>query len=712
MIRKEKKHLKRSGVRLVTAAAGGGHASRLILLLSFSIGMALIAGVGSGIGYGQANIANLFVQSIELQPSGFFLESPGPPITIRATLGNNGTADAANFDVSLQIRREDEANFRADEYCQFVGTASTCKNLNLRAGESAIAIGILPTNNLTAGRYIIRVAIDAKGASQSSQTDDSQETLLLIGVALPELHPTSLVFSPPSPVPQGVQLTVKVQIENTGRPTSPELQVKFEYCLESPTCIEFSSQGFPSEGVRRLIPEQTGPLNQGKPLEISNTLDTTGLELGRYTFRVSFKALDALGNDLDEMDKGNNEITTRLTIGGSAGNIPLCQLSGNVITLGRGVGTVGTQNVTVIYVGVRDRAGKVSLHAFKKSDVDDLPRGSICPEIANSPLSLPAEISSFALDQKVKLLYVGLSNGQMVVVNLDSPLTLVATSPRTVGTAALQALAPRVAGLTTGEVYTGSRDGNLYRVRAIKDSSGNVSISAPETCARPGSSINAVLIFQGNVYFGANSGAVLRIPEGSCAQSSVSPFFTAGRAVRTLATNQLRFGNTLAPQFLVGLEDGKLYVLNIFGQNYSNSPVSSLTQGAAITAVAVNRKDKLAYVGTSVGTIHGVDLSSRTSTCTATIPTQQAVNVLAVDDGGQGDLPASGLVFVGSEDNNLYVFNKNCVRVAEPRTTLGPVRASIVLEAVIGFLGVEGIRALYGGGSGLFEIIVQLSAIP
>lgn len=683
----------------------------------FSLLIAWILSAGSSTGYGQASLANLFVQSIELQPTGFFLESPGPPITIRAVLGNNGSLDAANFDVSIKIRREDESGFRTDELCQFVGTSSTCKNLSLRAGDSGVAIGILSTSNLTVGRYIIRVAIDPKGNSQSNLADDSQETLLLIGVSLPELHPTSLTFSPPSPVPQGVQLTVKVEIENTGRPTSPELLVKFEYCFESPICVEYTSQGFPTEGVRRLTPDQTSLLNQGETLEVSNTLETGDLELGRYIFRATIqKALDAVGNELDEMDKTNNEISTRLTIGGGTSSSPLCQLSGNVITLGRGVGTVANQAVTVIYVGVRDSAGRASLHAFKKSDIDEIQAGSICPEIANSPLSLPTDITSFAMDQKVKLLYVGLANGQIVVVNLDSPESLVATSPRTVATGALQALAPRVAARTTGEVYAGSRDGNLYRVRATKDASDSsrpVTISAVETCARPGSSINAVLIFQGNVYFGTNSGAVQRISEGSCSQSQVATFFTAARAVRTLATNQLVFGQTPAPQILVGLEDGKLHVLNVFGQDYRGSPIVP-TQGAAITALAVNKKDKIAYVGTSAGTIHGIDLSTRLPSCTTpfTVPSQLTINVLAVDDGGQGDLPASGLVFAGSEDNNLYVLNKSCVRATDPRSTLGPVRAGMVLDGIAGFFGFEGVSALYGGGSGLFKITVELSAIP
>ena len=693
----------------MTSRRGRAQLSRAIL---FGLLAALIAVFGSG--YGQASSANLYVQSIEFN-TGFFLQSPGPPVTIRAIIGNNGSVDMQNYDVSIKVRREDEPSFRADELCQFVGTSSTCKNLSLRVGESTLALGLLATSNLTPGRYIVRVAVDPKGVSQSSQADDSQEALLLIGIQQPEFHPISLTFSPPSPVPLEVQLTVKVEIENTGKPMSPELQVKFEYCLESPTCIEFSAEGFPAEGVRRVTSDQTTPLGQGKPLEVSNTLDTTNLQIGRYTFRVTIKALDVSGNELDEMDKSNNEITTRLTLAppGAGGlNPPLCQLSGDVITLGRGVGTAQNRLVPVFYVGVKDATGRVTLHAFKKTDVDGLQAGSVCPEITNSPLSLPAEITSFALDQKIKLLYVGLSNGQIVIVNLDNPETLVATSPRTVAASALQSLAPRVAGRTTGEIYAGSRDGNLYRVRVTKDSGGGLTVSSSDTCARIGSPINAVLLFQGNVYSGASSGTVLRTAEGSCSPSQASSFFSAGRAVRVLATNQLVFGRTPAPQVLVGLDDGTLHVLNIFGQDYRGSP---LALGAAITALVVNRKDKVAFAGTAIGSLHAIDLSSRLPTCATpfSILTLQAINVLAVDDGGQGDLPGSGVVFAGSDDNNLYVISgKTCTSVTNPRPTSGPIRAGMVLDGIAGFFGFEGINAVYGGGSGLFELTLPLSAIP
>ncbi len=695
----------------------GRRGQRLRPILLGLLAMLLIALTGSrdAITYGQA-IANLLVEGIELQPLGFFLESPGPPVTIRATVRNDGTADAQNFDVSMRIRREDESTFRPEELCQFMGASSSCKSLSLRAGESQLAIGFLATSNLSVGRYIIRVSIDLKGLAQSNQEDDSQESLLLIGILLPEFHPISLTFSPPSPVPQGVQLTVKVQIENTGRPTNPELEAKFEYCLESPACIDFSSRGFPADGIKRLTSSQTLPLSQGRTLEVSNVLDTTDLQIGRYSFRVSIRALSSSGSEVDELDRANNEISTRLTVAppGAGGlNTPLCQLSGNVITLGRGVGTVENRLVPIIYVGVKDTAGRVSLHAFKKTDVDQVQPGSVCPEITNSPMNLPADITSFALDQKVKLLYIGLANGQLVGVNVDSPETLVATSPRTVAAAALSSMAARVAAANMGEVFIGSADGNLYRVRVTKDAAGSLSVTSSEMCARLGSPINALLLFQGNTYFGTSSGTVFRMPEGSCAQSQASLFFTAGRGVRALATHRLVFGRIFAPQILVGLEDGKLHVVNIFGSDYSGSPVA-LAPGAAITALAVNKKTRVVYAGTAAGSIHALDLSSRLPSCPNpfVVPTQQAVNVLAVDDGGQGDLPATGLVFAGSEDGNLYVMGSSCTRATDPRPTLGPIRAHMILDPVVGFFGVEGIQALYGGGQGLFKLTLQLSSIP
>jgi hypothetical protein len=687
----------------------------LVLVGFFSLLISLVGDTGWNRGYGQTDgeegTANLLVKRIDLlvnnQPA-FALDAPGPVVTIQAVIGNDGTADAQGFDVHMQFRREDEPDFRADELCVPI----TCNDLSLTAGGEAQAIGILPTNNLSTGRYIIRGAIDPKNVAQLDEEDDSQEELLLIGITLPEFHPTSLTFRPPSPVSKGTQVTVRVQIENTGKPASPQLLVTFEYCLESPTC-EFTSDGF-QEGIKRLTSEQTRPLSEGRPLEVSDVLDTANLAPGSYLFRVRVEAIG-----VTELDATNNEISTYLTIGGGRPT-PLCRLSGNVITLGKGASSKA--NVEILYLGVKRPDGRVSLHALRRQDVDKAEPGSVCPEIDGSPFSLSEDITSFALDQQVTLLYVGLADGRLVVVDTDNVDTLVMTSRIVASGFTLQALAPRLAGSGVGEVFIGAENGNLYRVRVTKDPQGQLSAGSAELCAGVFNPINTVLRFQGKIYFGAGN-AVFRMEETRCDGSFEALPIAFTSPVRTLAIGRVTFGQTPSPRIVVGTEDGKLYFLNIFGQQLPGKPLF-LELDAAITALAINdgerakeQQQETIYVGTAKGSVHAIELRSHVEQCSFVTPTQQTINSLAVDNGKDG-LPDTGMILAGSEDANLYVISEACTLVLEPQPTLGAIRAKIELDGntsidPLSFLLVPtGVTALYGGGSGLFKTEIPLSALP
>jgi hypothetical protein len=81
--------------------------------------------------------------------------------------------------------------------------------------------------------------------------------------------------------------------------------------------------------------------------------------------------------------------------------------------------------------------------------------------------------------------------------------------------------------------------------------------------------------------------------------------------------------------------------------------------------------------------------------------------VLSVDDGREG-LPGSGILFAGSQDGNLYVLNSSCEPNTDPKPTLGPIQANMVLDAEQGIFGPSGVKALYGGGEGLYEIEIQI----
>lgn len=691
----------------------------LVGLIVALVGLGISPGLDSG--HGQEPPAgneptgtpNLALQSVTLNPS--YVEDPQATqvVQIQATITNDGTADitAGGFVVEMTFRAEYETAYRPITLCVVCSFAFT-EQAPFVVGETRTATGVLSVATLPAGRYLVRVTLKPQGIEQLSTADDERETLLLIGIVQPEYHPFAITFRPPSPVAKGTPVTVRVQIENTGKPESPEMVVLFEHCLESPTCIEYSSGGF-QQGAKRLSRDETRPLAEGKVLEVTDVLDTSKLQAGRYLIRVRIQLLE--GRELDET---NNELIARLTVSGPGGTTgatnAICRLEGEVITLGQGVGTSPEDNrpVAIIYVGVKDSTGRVTLHAFRKNDVDQAEPGSICPEIENSPLPLGAEITAFALDQKVKLLYIGLANGQLVIVNLDSPelleaqfKTVAASFP--VESRALQALAPHLIRSRESEVFIGSRNGSLYRVRVNKGERGEILSTTTALCFQAGSPINTVAIFQGNKYLGTQDGTLYRMPEDACPRlddERVTTLFTAGGAIQAVA-----FGRVSLTYIFVGLANGDLHMLTLGGADVTGSPFEV---GEPITALTFDQSNQTVYVGTSQGTVYAVSaFASLFLRCVLKEPIQGPVHVLAVDDGGAGDLPGTGLLFIGSEDTRLYVMSESCELVTEPRRTEGPIRATIVLEGVIGIFGFEGISALYGGGNGLYKLTIPLSAI-
>ena len=657
---------------------------------------------------GEPGIPNLIIQSVQFSPS-FFIEDPRQTqlVQIDAVITNDGTADitSGGFTVSMSYRSEISTSFTPILTCTGTAYAFT-EEAPMRVRDQKVATCFLSVATLQTGRYVVRVEISPAGISQSSVEDDVKEALLLIGLAEPEFHPISMVFSPPSPVVLGTRVTVRVQIENTGRPANPPMNVIFEYCFPDPGtafCDEadFTSDGF-AEGIKSLSSSQTRPLSEGRILEVSDVINTAVLSSGRYLFRVRVEP--QTGTELDET---NNELMAFLRI---AGNFPgptgpsaaICRLSGDVITLGRGVGTSAEgSNVAIIYVGVTDPAGRTTLHAFRKSDIDEAEPGSSCPEIQGSPISLPAEITSFALDQRVKLLYVGLANGQLYIVNIDTPEILLATA-RSISGRALTTLAPRLAGSGVGQVFVGTADGNLFRVEVRKNQDRIITSAVSRLCVRGNAAVTATMIFKGNLYFGTEDGTVYRMSERVCDESE-QVFFQGSGSVRALGTGVIQLTTTTTDRVLIGLANGRFHILNLAGRDVSGSP---LLLGEPIVAMAVDRGRQTAYVGTLSGKVHSVDLNERFIRCSLEDTIQGPVHVLAVDDGGEaGELPNEGTVLIGAEDAKLYVMQwDTCTLKQDPQSTEGPIRAQLVLDPKIGIFGVEGVIVFFGGGNGLYRM--------
>ena len=660
---------------------------------------------------------DLAIADVQLLVDGsrtFYLEETGPSVRIEATLRNNGTGPAEEFDVEIRYRREDETAFRSTDLCLFTRSSSQCDNLSLAAGATDTAIGILNTGDLDPGRYIIRVAIDPEH-SATTPDDDVRETLLLTGITTPEYHPTSVSFSPPSPIQAGTPLTVRVEIENTGRPEAPELEVVFEHCVRSPVCVSYTSRGFPNNGVKRLDRDETRALEQGRPLSVSTRLDTSDLKVGNYLFRVAVRP----AGDAPELDSNNNQMTTRFTISGADsgppsrdGPIPQCQLTGDVITLGKGVGTLRTdgrsRSVEVIYVGTRSEDGQVSLHALTKESFESPAEDGTCRELSGSPLPLQSDIASFILDQDLKLLFIGLTNGQLVVVDVDRADTL-STVSRLVSSSSLDTLDTRLTGTSSGQLFVGVQARRLYRLNVTKDPQGNIVFANQERCASANAPINGVRLFQGNIYMAAGN-TLMRMDESRC-NGSTTTMFTASTEIRDFAIGQLTFGITRSPRLLVGTAAGQLHVLNVFGQELADSPIDFTGSVTSLTVDdgdrAASSQGETAFVGTGTGAVHAVDLRGLFSRCSFQTANQAVINTIAVDDGG-GGLPDRGFVFIGSADSQLYVMDANCSQLQDPMPTAGPIEARPLLDAEQGIFGPTGLKAIFGGGDGLFELTISL----
>jgi hypothetical protein len=125
----------------------------------------------------------------------------------------------------------------------------------------------------------------------------------------PELHPISIQFSPPSPVPQGQIVVIRSRIQNTGTRASGAFTVTFQLIRES------------SAGQGTVIavlgePRRFPGIDKGATIEASALLDTCAkgnatqctLTPGTYLIKVMVSPLP------DELDKSNNELAARLTI--------------------------------------------------------------------------------------------------------------------------------------------------------------------------------------------------------------------------------------------------------------------------------------------------------------------------------------------------------------------------------------------------------------
>ncbi|MCL6641790.1 MAG: hypothetical protein K6T71_00490 [Candidatus Bipolaricaulota bacterium] len=133
--------------------------------------------------------------------------------------------------------------------------------------------------------------------------------------ALPELHPTSLVLTPPSPIDKGVSVTARAKIVNTGGSAAPRFTVEFFYRIKSAPPRPWVS--FP-DGKGVITLQGLSPRDQ--TITVEGTLDTAKAEVepGTYEIRVLVDST----NQISEEDETNNELVVGLQIRPSRLNKP------------------------------------------------------------------------------------------------------------------------------------------------------------------------------------------------------------------------------------------------------------------------------------------------------------------------------------------------------------------------------------------------------
>lgn len=167
----------------------------------------------------------------------------------------------------------------------------------------------------------------------------------------PELHPTTLLLQPASPVGQGTTVKINVKLENSGSVTADAFRVEFFLRPRSDDNGD-SAQSWTSFDVV----ERSGLSPEAQEIELSASLDTSDPDLipspGVYEIRVFVDSND----QIPELDEGNNELRTSVIVSASSQGKPDLRPSSLVFEPPSPVGLSDTvaMAATVANTGDRD----------------------------------------------------------------------------------------------------------------------------------------------------------------------------------------------------------------------------------------------------------------------------------------------------------------------------------------------------------------------
>ncbi len=480
---------------------------------------------------------------------------------------------------------------------------------------------------------------------------------------LPELHPVSLIFTPPSPVdPTTTSVVVATsQVVNTGSASAGSFKVQFSYCPQSQVSV-CSDSDYHNFGTPNTVPG----LGVGGQVSVSAVLDISSLGFGLFRIRVVVNP----DHQVAELDPNNNEMTALLTIGASPGSSAISALA---------VDNRRTSGTNAVYVGTM--SGIVTASTFDSCNTQG------CTTQIWQFTESQRVINAILLDNNRGAasshnIYVASDDGTVYALAADAqgrsnqPSVLWRFSPNSRSPSPIISLAlsrqstAAPQGSASGTpadallIYAGTQDGFVYAIRP----DGSLRWFFNNSLARSGSvAINALAVDKNNQLFvGTANGLVYAIkPDtdlfgqiqakwNSLTQSN-QPF----GAINVLAIDD--FGTTLV---YAGSDDKNAY--SLFGDSGQlnwqfNTDISRTQVGGAVKALGVDLQTTGAlYVGTASNFVYGLPFlannagKARPSTDGKLCVTAQGpITAITVDPS-----PAPGfgaIALAASQDRNLYV---------------------------------------------------------
>jgi hypothetical protein len=218
--------------------AGGRSPRRGLGILLIVVGAVLMWGVGPSLflGWSQAGAPSL----PELHPISLVL-SPASPVdkgvalVARAKIVNTGGSPAPRFAVEFFYRLKSDPARPWVSFPDGKGMITLPQGLSPR--DQAVTVeGTLDTGKaeIEPGLFEIRVLVDS--GNQISEQDETNNELI-VGLQIrpsrlnkPDLVPTALLFTPPSPIDGQTTVTVSATVRNNGPVDAGAFDVQYLFC--------------------------------------------------------------------------------------------------------------------------------------------------------------------------------------------------------------------------------------------------------------------------------------------------------------------------------------------------------------------------------------------------------------------------------------------------------------------------------------------------